>query len=136
VAASQSSAVRSPNPTASPSTSATAAFPAVGGTWSQAASLPSPRSEVASAVLDGRLYIAGGFGSPGARILDEFVVYDPATDAWTNLAPLPEGRHHAALTALDGRLYLTGGGVEGFAPRANTWAYDPATNRWTALAPM
>jgi N-acetylneuraminic acid mutarotase len=87
-------------------------------------------------MLDGRLYVAGGFGNPRGTILDEFVAYDPASDSWTQLAPLPEPRHHAGLAALDGRLYLTGGGVEGFAPRANLWAYDPATNAWTALAPM
>ena len=69
-------------------------------------------------------------------MLDAFVAYEPASDTWSELAPLPEPRHHAALTALDGRLYLTGGGVEGFAPRANTWVYDPGSDRWTALAPM
>lgn len=69
-------------------------------------------------------------------MLDSFVAYDPATDTWTELAPLPEPRHHAALAALGDRLYLTGGGVEGFAPRANTWAYDPTADTWTPLAPM
>jgi len=106
------------------------------GNWSKAAPLPEPRSEVASAVLDGKLYVAGGFGNPRGQVLDAFTVYDPATDTWTELAKLPEGRHHAALTALGGQLYLTGGGIESFAPRANTWRYDPATNRWTALEPM
>jgi N-acetylneuraminic acid mutarotase len=91
---------------------------------------------VAAAVLDGRLYVAGGFGELRGVILDELVAYDPTANAWTTLAPLPEPRHHAALTALEGRLFLTGGGVEGFAPRANTWVYDPAVNAWTALAPM
>ena len=92
--------------------------------------------EVASAVLDGKLYVAGGFGNPRGQVLDAFTVYDPATDTWTELAKLPESRHHGALAALDGRLYLTGGGVESFAPRANTWRYDPATDHWTALESM
>src|SRR3712207_3719781 len=29
--------------------------------WGRAAGLPTPRSEVAAAVLDGRIYVAGGF---------------------------------------------------------------------------
>ena len=62
----------------------------MGGSWSAGTPLPAPRSEVATAVLDGRIYVAGGFGEPGGQILDSFVAYDPATDAWTDLAPLPE----------------------------------------------
>ena len=108
----------------------------VDGAWAQLAPLPQPRSEIAAAVLDGRLYVAGGFGAGRGAILDDLLAYEPAADTWTTLAPLPEARHHPALTALDGRLYLTGGGVEGFAARANTWAYDPVANAWTALAPM
>ena len=67
----------------------------VGGTWTTAAPLPAPRSEIA------RPSSTAGSTSPvasasHAAMLDEFVVYDPATDAWTALAPLPEPRHHAA----------------------------------------
>jgi N-acetylneuraminic acid mutarotase len=114
-------------PTSVPSAAATQpprapspSLPTIGGSWAPGQSLPTPRSEIAAAVLNGRLYVAGGFGNPRATILDDFLAFDPATGAWTELAPLPQARHHAALTALDGRLYLTGGGVEGFAPRGNT----------------
>jgi len=90
------------NPTTSPRI-ASPSLPVQAGTWSSAAPLPEPRSEIASAVLDGRLYVAGGFGNPRGRILDAFSVYDPGTDTWTELAKLPEGRHHGALTALKTR---------------------------------
>ena len=58
--------------------------------------MPTLRSEIQAAALDGRIYVAGGFGTAG-RVLRAFERYDPATDAWERLARLPRGIHHAAL---------------------------------------
>ena len=110
----------------------TASLPELGGTWAAGPPLPTPRGEVAAAVLDGRLYVAGGFGDPRGSHSRAFEAFDPATSSWKELALLPEGRDHAALTALDSRLYLTGGNTEVFAARANLWIYDPAADRWSA----
>jgi hypothetical protein len=116
--------------------SATPSVGVLGGSWSAGPPMPTRRGEVAGAVLDGRLYVAGGFGEPRGSQSRAFEAFDPATNAWVELAPLPEARDHAALTALGDFLYLTGGYAEGFAARANLWRYDPTANRWSALAPM
>jgi N-acetylneuraminic acid mutarotase len=87
-------------------------------------------------VLDGRLYVAGGFGQPRGSQSRAFEAFDPATDKWTTLAPLPEARDHAALTPLGGRLFLSGGNGPSLAPRAGLWIYDPAADRWSAAPPM
>jgi Kelch motif protein len=110
----------------SPATSATPSLPLVGGSWATGPEVPRPLGEVASAVVDGRLYVAGGF-TDGRRQSDALLVFDPAAGTWTELTRLPEARDHAALTAIDGRLYLSGGNAEGLAPRANSGA--------TTLAP-
>ena len=84
------------------------------------------------AVLDGRLYVAGGFAQPRGIESPAFEAFDPTTGSWITLAPLPEARHHAGLTAIGDLLYLTGGNAEGFAGRANLWIYDPQADKWSA----
>ena len=61
--------------TASP---ATAAAPRQRG-WQQRAPVPTPRTEVAAAVLDGRIYVAGGFAADGST-LATVEVYEPEHD--------------------------------------------------------
>lgn len=104
--------------------------------WTSGAPMPTSRSEIAAAELDGLIYVAGGLGRFGT--LDAFEVYDPAKNSWRELAPLPEGRHHLALAAHDGKVYPTGGYADlSFRPNRKTgWAYDPKTNAWKAIADM
>ena len=66
------------------------AVPAQGtGKWTKGAPMPSERSEVAVAALDGKVYVIGGFG--GQRELE---IYDPASDHWDRGAPFPHAVHH------------------------------------------
>jgi N-acetylneuraminic acid mutarotase len=66
------------------------------------------RSEMPAAVLDGKIYIVGGFVDVlkyGSQLTNSLEVYDPAADTWTELAPMPVGRDHHTLAAYDGKLY-------------------------------
>lgn len=99
------------------------------GAWVEAAAPPPPaQSEHASAVLDGKLYMLGGFGDPRG-----FKRYDAVSDSWVILPMMPGGRDHLAAFALDGGVYFSGGGVEG-GPDETTAAfrYDVAASRWEA----
>jgi len=83
-------------------------------------------------VLDGQIYVGGGFGA--TRRLDR---YDPSTDTWTNLADLPAGRHHLGVAALSGHIYVVGGHDEDANSATDTvWRYDPATNAWSDIEPL
>jgi len=75
--------------------------------WGSAAALQPARSEYAAAVLDSRIYVAGGFGA-----LSRFERFDPLANAWEQLADLPEPRHHLSLASLDDAIYLAGGHTE------------------------
>jgi len=103
--------------------------------------MPTPRKEIANAaaVLDGRIWVAGGV-TPEGRISDALESYDPATDGWQSHAPLPEPLWRAVLAAADGRLYLFGGyrstGRFPFDPTDAVYAYDPRTDTWSARSPM
>lgn len=86
----------------------------------------------AAAVLDGKLYVAGGVGQGGSAVtaLD---VYDPATNTWRTLAPLPRGGAVSG-AGLSGGLYVVVQGFNGTSPDHRLYAYNRATNRWNAKA--
>lgn len=102
--------------------------------WSEAEGMPIPwRSEMPVVLIDGYIYVAGGFDG-----LDVLERYDPATDTWEALASMPEGRHHNMAAAYDGQLYAFGGSISplNFIASNSVWRYDPASNAWSALDPM
>jgi len=108
--------------------------PTVGG-WVARAPMPTARSGGGKAVIDGRIYVAGGRPPGGSA----FEVYDPATDTWEKLPDMPTQRNHLAMVALNGRIIVAGGrfGPGAMAERTDVVEiYDPATRRWTRGAPL
>ena len=51
----------------------------VAASWQSGAAMPTARSEMRVAVVDGIFYVPGGFGG-----LTDFAAYDPANDSWTS----------------------------------------------------
>jgi len=107
--------------------------------WSVAATPPVGVHHTDAAVVDGRVYLAGG------RYADEassatFDSYDPKTDRWTRLPNLPQGKVSSlGVVSTDGRVVVLGGDDEqgwedggGFVS-SMAWAYDPRTADWTRL---
>jgi N-acetylneuraminic acid mutarotase len=103
--------------------------------WRRVASMPTARSGGATAVVDGKVFVAGGRPPRGA----DFAVYDPALDTWTTLPDLPTQRNHLAAAAIDGKVYVAGGrfgGGVGSEMTAVLEVYDPARNLWESRAPL
>ncbi|HVM37454.1 MAG TPA: kelch repeat-containing protein [Sphingomicrobium sp.] len=108
--------------------------PAVGG-WARRAPMPTARSGGGAAVVDGKIYVAGGRPPGGSA----FEVYDPATDTWEKLPDLPTQRNHLAMAAINGKIIVAGGrtGPGAMAERVDVVEiYDPRTRRWTRGAPL
>ncbi len=115
-----------------------------GSPWKKAAPFPEPDEELYSAVLDGKMYVIGGWGEGKARGVN--YEYDPATEAWTKKTPMPRPTHHAALAAYNGKIYACGGFVPpeksplpigaAWQPTDDMWEYDPTADSWKALAPL
>jgi len=110
--------------------------------WTTLAPSPIARSEAAGAVVDGNLYIFGGYikstVKPFARPISRSDVYNPVNNTWTRIADLPNPLTHTA-TAVDGRnIYLAGGypgtqnGGQRFATTA-VWRYNVDTKDWLAM---
>ena len=66
--------------------------------------MPSARTEVAVAEVDGKIYVVGGFG--GERELE---IYDPAADRWSRGASFPREVHHAAAVGRQRQTLCVGG---------------------------
>lgn len=100
------------------------------GTWSAGAPMPSPQSETATAVLDSRACLAGGY-----PVLPDFQCYDMPANTWTILPPLPAGRDHGEAIAFQGDIYFAGGARAGIA-EPNGWRYKFTDARWEPIAEL
>ena len=108
--------------------------------WTEVAPLPVPRSEHMGAVVNGKLYVFGGYVDTTFKPTRRSDAYDPATDTWTRVADLPVGSTHAG-TVVDGTsVYFAGGYPETatFQTYATTavWRYDTVANAFTAMPPL
>ena len=115
----------------------TCLMPEVAGVWSSGAPMLTARTEVTSAVLDGIIYVIGGFRITGVNT-DLVEAYDTAADSWSTLDPLPETLDHAGAAAVDGKVYVVGGYSDLLSGTISsaTYEYDPVANMWTTRAPM
>jgi N-acetylneuraminic acid mutarotase len=101
--------------------------------WSRVADASLARQEIYPAVLDGRIYVAGGILSDAPGFTAYFEAYDAAANQWHKLSPLPEGRHHIALAAAGGKIYGIGGfsgAIPDWRAHATVFVYDPKLDRW------
>jgi N-acetylneuraminic acid mutarotase len=98
--------------------------------WSAREQLPLPRTEVAAAVVNGRIAVAGGFLLDGSssRAVD---LYLPRDDRWTRLPDLPLGVNHAAAAVYRGRLLVVGGYAG--PGQAYRGGWELRNGRWRAL---
>ena len=93
----------------------------------QELSLPEPREELASAALDGTLFVIAGFDASG-RDTNTVFTYN---GSWSLGPPLPEALDHPAAAVLLGRLYVAGGFSSG---RARATVYRFAQDHWEQIA--
>ncbi|MFN0072351.1 MAG: Kelch repeat-containing protein [Chloroflexota bacterium] len=101
------------------------------GIWEQRASMPTGRSAGGAAVIDDKIYVAGGRPPRGS----DFAVYDTRSDSWQVLPELPTQRNHLAVGALNGQVIVAGGRFGGGFNSERTATleiFDPATGAWSA----
>lgn len=104
--------------------------------WRAEPALPVRVQEISAAVIDDRIWIAGGFEGTTSTVTS-VRVFDPATGGWSDGPPLPSPRHHLMLVALDGDLYAIGGMSDlSFEPLETAWVLRGATGDWTPIAPL
>jgi hypothetical protein len=106
-------------------------------TWTFKNPIPTGRGFVSGAVVDGKIYVIGGFPSHYS-VTAANEMYDPATDQWTVMEPMPQARCVHATCAYHGKIYVFGGVSPSPYGNANknVYEYDPQTNIWTKKADM
>ncbi|MEA2905987.1 MAG: hypothetical protein QOI12_3374 [Alphaproteobacteria bacterium] len=110
----------------------------VADTWRARTPMPEGGTHNSIAVLDGKIYVAGGFaGRQHTLPTASAYSYDPATDTWRKLGSLSSPRASISLAAVDGKIHAFGGRLMGEESSLPTHeVYDPKTDKWTLGAPM
>lgn len=118
-----------------PATNALEVYNPATDTWTVKTPMPTPRSGMGAAAIDGKLYVVGG-ASSGFNF-NRLEVYDPVTDTWATKTGMPGQRTGVGAAAIDGKLYVVGGlaGFD-FTITDKLQVYDPATDTWQTKTPM
>ena len=95
--------------------------------WSTGAPMPTPRSFIATVMLDDKIYVIGGNDKYDKNVNE---IYDPKTDAWETGAPMNTAGAFLSAVAMNGKIYVLGFGSN------EVEIYDPSTNTWTAGTPL
>jgi len=105
--------------------------------WRERSKGPEGLTHQGIAVLNGKIYLAGGFAAGHHTMPSPSVFsYDPATDKWQKLASLSDVRGAIALAAVGGKIHAVGGRLMGEMGTLSVHeVYDPATNKWNKAAP-
>jgi N-acetylneuraminic acid mutarotase len=101
--------------------------------WTTLEPMPTARSGLGVAVVDGKIYAIGGYNST-ALITNE--MYNPSTDTWTTKTPMPTARYDVGIAVVDGKIYVIGGNTRYDSWTTTNEVYDPATDNWETKTSM
>ncbi len=94
------------------------------------------RYKAAAVVLDGKLFVTGGYDPTTHKFIDSVEVFDDLSQRWYDVSPLLNGgRAGHKVEAVNGKLYSMGGWRR-FKFLDQVEEYDPLLNKWRAKAKM
>jgi N-acetylneuraminic acid mutarotase len=99
------------------------------GSWYVRQQMPTARSGLGVAVVDGKIYAIGG--NNYLTYYDVNEMYDPDSNTWVTKASMPTARSNFGIAVVDNKIYVIGGGET----KINE-AYDPQTDTWETKTPM
>lgn len=114
-----------------------ACFDPATGAWTDLPAMPSARSSHDAALIDGRLYVVGGWNMQGAdktTWLTTALVCDLTQPdlKWNEIATPPFQRRAVSVAAFQGKLFVVGGMQESGGTTTEVGVYDPAANVWSS----
>lgn len=104
--------------------------------WQKLASMPTTRTEMASAVVGGEIYLIGGYLHPNS--LSTMQKYSPVSNRWSNCKDLPLALDHVSAVGFENYIYVIGGlylAEEG-TPSKKVFRYSVTENKWEEIAPL
>jgi hypothetical protein len=109
--------------------------------WSLLPPMRQSRYGCAAAILNGLLFVVGGYD--GKNCLQHVEAYDPSTNTWLEITGMQKARARCAAVVVGGLLYVVGGrsnaqlhyDLEIYNPCTGSWSCSPAPGRANACVP-
>ena len=114
--------------------SANEVYDPVTNTWEVKKPLPTPRHSATTNMVDGKIYVIGGYSIETHQSLNVFEVYDPETDTWATKLPPPIEVVGSASAVVDNKIFVLGEkwtGDERHPVQYVIQIYDPETDIWS-----
>ena len=115
-------------------TSAVEIYDTEANTWRLGASKPVAVSNVSAVVVEGLVYVPGGY-TAGGSVTGAMEVYDVQHDEWLTGPPLPHPLCAYAMASDGLRLYVFGG-WDGHAYVDSAYSLEPGASEWSSLQAM
>jgi len=95
--------------------------------WITLEPMPTARSGLGVAVVDGKIYaIVSGINYE----------YDPLTNSWTTKTPMPTPRTNFGIAVVENKIYIIGGSTGDYTYTNVNEVYDPSTDTWETKTSM
>ena len=106
--------------------------------WTTLEPMPTARSGLGVAVVDGKIYAIGGFNGNYLAVNE---MYDPETNTWTTKKSMPTARIDFGIAVCQNKIYVIGGIFAASSPTYSGYTgvnevYDPSTDTWETMEPM
>ena len=116
------------------------AYDAAEDTWQRRAPKPVAAANIGATVVDGLVYVPGGFvpgpqGGPD-RVLDLLEIYDPDHGRWSAGPTLPVPLCSYAIAPAEGGFFLFGGSSDGQTYVSSVYHYTIDEAEWRVVAQM
>jgi len=109
-------------------------YDAQADSWAQKTNMPTARSKVAGAAVNGKFYAIGGETAASGTATNKVEEFTPngGNGTWTTKAVLPYTAHSVAAASYNGKIYTFGGRNGTSGAYSYVREYDTATNAWSA----
>lgn len=99
--------------------------------WTAIASMPTPRAGAYAGVVNGKIYIIGGYyNTTTTNITGAVLEYDPVANTYTQKAAMPVPAYVVAGAVVGTNIYVFGGRVAGGASTNKIQVYDVTADSW------
>ena len=98
----------------------------VGNCWISVAPLQERRAYVGATVLNGCIYVIGGFNGKWLKTVEK---YDPQLNQWVYVASMKQERSSFGISVSNGCIYVAGG-FDGKRCLSTVIKYNPLIDRW------
>ena len=106
----------------------------VAETWTPRAKMLSPRYNHRISVVNGKIYVIGGWNE--RKALSSIEMYDPTLNRWERKADMPAALLAHSASVVNDRIYVIGGFKDAKTTVATVYEYTPELNMWAQKTDM